>query len=73
MNQTREIKTLIMLLIDSGLINKQAIYNEIQKNHPEIPRPSIRRACRQLRIDLETKIKILQSYDERSIVETEGK
>lgn len=58
MNQSTQIKQEILDLIDSGLKSKKQIYTRVVENL-HIARPTVRRAARELKMDLQFAIKIL--------------
>lgn len=60
MNQGQAIKAKVMELLEVGFDNKQDIYNEIEKSMG-VPRSTIRRICREVRLDLMKKIAALQN------------
>jgi len=59
-NQSTVIKEAINSLLDEGVTDKQDIYSKVVDNLG-VPRPTVRRVARDLRNELLTKIKILQS------------
>jgi len=59
-NQSTVIKEAINSLLDEGITDKQDIYSKVVDNLG-VPRPTVRRVARDLRNELLTKIKILQS------------
>ncbi len=59
-NQTVEIKKAIESCIEQGITDKQDIYTKIVTDL-EVPRPTVRRVARDLRLDMLKKIDILQS------------
>lgn len=63
MNQTNRssiIKSCIMNFLDKGLTDKQDIYSKVVEELG-IPRPTVRRVARELKMELMEKAKILQS------------
>ena len=59
-NQSTVIKEAINSLLDEGIKDKQDIYSKVV-DKLGVPRPTVRRVARDLRNELLTKIKILQS------------
>jgi len=59
MNQGENIKREIIFLINNGMKNKSEIYTNITQVL-KVPRPTVRRAARDLILDLEFKIKVLK-------------
>ena len=59
-NQSTVIKEAINSLLDEGVSVKQDIYAKVV-DKLGVPRPTVRRVARDLRNELLTKIKILQS------------
>ena len=68
-NQSTVIKEEINSLIDEGITDKQDIYSKVVDNLG-VPRPTVRRVARDLRNELLTKIKILQSETQQTTVPT---
>ena len=68
-NQSTVIKEAINSLLDEGVTDKQDIYSKVVDNLG-VPRPTVRRVARDLRNELLTKIKILQSETQQTIVPT---
>ena len=68
-NQSTVIKEAINSLLDEGVTDKQDIYSKVVDNLG-VPRPTVRRVARDLRNELLTKIKILQSETQQSTVPT---
>ena len=68
-NQSTVIKEAINSLLDEGITDKQDIYSKVVDNLG-VPRPTVRRVARDLRNELLTKIKILQSETQQTIVPT---
>ena len=68
-NQSTVIKEAINSLLDEGITDKQDIYSKVVDNLG-VPRPTVRRVARDLRNELLTKIKILQSDTQQSTVPT---
>jgi len=66
-NQSTVIKEAINSLLDEGVTDKQDIYSKVV-DKLGVPRPTVRRVARDLRIELLTKIKILQSEAQQTIV-----
>ena len=66
-NQSSVIKEAINSLLDEGVTDKQDIYSKVVDNLG-VPRPTVRRVARDLRNELLTKIKILQSEAQQTIV-----
>ena len=66
-NQSTVIKEAINSLLDEGVTDKQDIYSKVV-DKLGVPRPTVRRVARDLRNELLTKIKILQSEAQRTIV-----
>jgi len=65
-NQSTVIKEAINSLLDEGITDKQDIYSKVVDNLG-VPRPTVRRVARDLRNELLTKIKILQSEAQQTI------
>ena len=68
-NQSTVIKEAINSLLDEGVTDKQDIYSKVVDNLG-VPRPTVRRVARDLRNELLTKIKILQSEAQKTTVPT---
>ena len=68
-NQSTVIKEAINSLLDEGITDKQDIYSKVVDNLG-VPRPTVRRVARDLRNELLTKIKIIQSETQQSTVPT---
>ena len=68
-NQSTVIKEAINSLLDEGITDKQDIYTKVVDNLG-VPRPTVRRVARDLRNELLTKIKILQSETQQTTVLT---
>ena len=68
-NQSTVIKEAINSLLDEGISDKQDIYSKVVDNLG-VPRPTVRRVARDLRNELLTKIKILQSESQQTTVPT---
>ena len=66
-NQSTVIKEAINSLLDEGVTDKQDIYSKVVDNLG-VPRPTVRRVARDLRNELLTKIKILQSEAQQTTV-----
>jgi len=66
-NQSTVIKEAINSLLDEGITDKQDIYSKVVDNLG-VPRPTVRRVARDLRNELLTKIKILQSEAQQTTV-----
>ena len=66
-NQSTVIKEAINSLLDEGITDKQDIYSQVV-DKLGVPRPPVRRVARDLRNELLTKIKILQSETQQSTV-----
>jgi len=66
-NQSTVIKEAINSLLDEGVTDKQDIYSKVVDKLGD-PRPTVRRVARDLRNELLTKIKILQSEAQQTIV-----
>ena len=65
-NQSTVIKETINSLLDDGVTDKQDIYSKVV-DKLGVPRPTVRRVARDLRNDLLTKIKILQSESQQTV------
>ena len=65
-NQSTIIKEAINSLLDEGVTDKQDIYSKVV-DKLGVPRPTVRRVARDLRNELLTKIKILQSEAQQTI------
>ena len=68
-NQSTVIKEAINSLLDEGITDKQDIYSKVVDNLG-VPRHTVRRVARDLRNELLTKIKILQSETQQTTVPT---
>ena len=68
-NQSTVIKEAINSLLDEGATDKQDIYSKVV-DKLGVPRPTVRRVARDLRNELLTKIKILQSETQQTTVPT---
>ena len=66
-NQSTVIKEAINSLLDEGVTDKQDIYSKVV-DKLGVPRPTVRRVARALRNELLTKIKILQSESQQTII-----
>ena len=66
-NQSTVIKEAINSFLDEGVTDKQDIYSQVV-DKLGVPRPTVRRVARDLRNELLTKIKILQSEAQQTIV-----
>jgi len=66
-NQSTVIKEASNSLLDEGVTDKQDIYSKVV-DKLGVPRPTVRRVARDLRNELLTKIKILQSEAQQTIV-----
>ena len=66
-NQSTVIKEAINSLLDDGITDKQDIYSKVV-DKLGVPRPTVRRVARDLRNELLTKIKILQSEAQQTII-----
>ena len=66
-NQSTVIKEAINSLLDEGITDKQDIYSKVV-DKLGVPRPTVRRVARDLRNELLTKIKILQSEAQQTTV-----
>ena len=66
-NQSTVIKEAINSLLDEGVTDKQDIYSKVV-DRLGVPRPTVRRVARDLRNELLTKIKILQSEAQQTII-----
>ena len=66
-NQSTVIKEAINSFLDEGVTDKQDIYSKVV-DKLGVPRPTVRRVARDLRNELLTKIKILQSEAQQTIV-----
>ena len=66
-NQSTVIKEAINSLLDDGVTDKQDIYSKVV-DKLGVPRPTVRRVARDLRNELLTKIKILQSEAQQTII-----
>ena len=66
-NQSTVIKEAINSLLDEGVTDKQDIYSKVV-DMLGVPRPTVRRVARDLRNELLTKIKILQSESQQTII-----
>ena len=68
-NQSTVIKEAINSYLDEGVTDKQDIYSKVV-DKLGVPRPTVRRVARDLRNELLTKIKILQSENQQTIPAT---
>ena len=68
-NQSTVIKEAINSLLDEGVTDKQDIYSKVV-DKLGVPRPTVRRVARDLRNELLTKIKILQSETQQTTAPT---
>ena len=68
-NQSTVIKEAINSYLDEGVTDKQDIYSKVV-DKLGVPRPTVRRVARDLRNELLTKIKILQSENQQTISAT---
>ena len=59
MSQNRQIQDEIIRLLDSGMTDKQEIYTKVVENL-HLPRPTVRRACRDLVNEMKRRIEILK-------------
>ena len=66
-NQSTVFKEAINSLLDEGVTDKQDIYSKVV-DKLGVPRPTVRRVARDLRNELLTKIKILQSETQQTTV-----
>ena len=66
-NQSTVIKEAINSLLEEGVTDKQDIYSKVV-DKLGVPRPTVRRVARDLRNELLTKIKILQSETQQTTV-----
>ena len=66
-NQSTVIKEAINSFLDEGVTDKQDIYSKVV-DKLGVPRPTVRRVARDLRNELLTKIKILQSEPQQTII-----
>ena len=66
-NQSTVIKEAINSFLDDGITDKQDIYTKVV-DKLGVPRPTVRRVARDLRNELLTKIKILQSEAQQTII-----
>ena len=66
-NQSTVIKEAINSLLDDGVTDKQDIYSKVV-DKLGVPRPTVRRVARDFRNELLTKIKILQSEAQQTII-----
>lgn len=60
MYQTQIVKNKINELLDKGFTDKQKIYSAVSETL-HVARPTVRRAARELRLEMGRKISILQS------------
>ena len=68
-NQSTVIKEAINSFLDEGVTDKQDIYSKVV-DKLGVPRPTVRRVARDLRNELLTKIKVLQSETQSTISST---
>ena len=66
-NQSTVIKEAINSFLDDGITDKQDLYSKVV-DKLGVPRPTVRRVARDFRNELLTKIKILQSETQQTIV-----
>ncbi|WP_268541509.1 hypothetical protein [Candidatus Nitrosotenuis cloacae] len=71
-NQSTVIKQAINTYLEKGLTDKQDIYSKVVEELG-VPRPTVRRVARDLRNELLTKIKILQSESTQETSEIQEK
>ncbi len=69
-NQSTVIKAAINTYLEKGLTDKQDIYSKVVEELG-VPRPTVRRVARDLRNELLSKIKILQSEVPQEITVSE--
>ncbi|MBM3905483.1 MAG: hypothetical protein FJ354_02220 [Thaumarchaeota archaeon] len=69
-NQSTVIKAAINTYLEKGLTDKQDIYSKVVEELG-VPRPTVRRVARDLRNELLSKIKILQSEIPQEITVSE--
>jgi predicted XRE-type DNA-binding protein len=69
-NQSTVIKQAINTYLEKGLTDKQDIYSKVVEELG-VPRPTVRRVARDLRNELLSKIKILQSEVPQEITVSE--
>jgi hypothetical protein len=62
--QSSFIECEIEKLLDAGMENMSDIYTKIVES-TKVPRPTVRRIARDLKIRLSKKVKILSSYENR--------
>lgn len=55
-----QIKSTILRLLEEGYSDKNKIYEVIQNDY-DVPKSQVRLACKEVKIDLMLKLKILQS------------
>ena len=70
-NQSTVIKEAINSYLEKGLTDKQDIYTKVV-DELGVPRPTVRRVARDLRNELLSKIKILQSDLPNSATQTDA-
>tara|TARA_Y100000310_G_scaffold27026_1_gene25724 strand:+ start:574 stop:795 length:222 start_codon:yes stop_codon:yes gene_type:complete len=68
-NQSTVIKEAINSLLEEGVTDKQDIYTKVV-DKLGVPRPTVRRVARDFRNELLTKIKILRSDSQQTVVST---
>ena len=66
-NQSAVIKEAINSLLEEGVTDKQDIYTKVV-DKLGVPRPTVRRVARDFRNELLTKIKILQSETQQTVI-----
>ena len=66
-NQSTVIKEAINSFLEDGITDKQDIYSKVV-DKLGVPRPTVRRVARDFRNELLTKIKILQSEAQQTII-----
>jgi DNA invertase Pin-like site-specific DNA recombinase len=59
MNQKKIVKAEIIKLIQEGFVDKHQIYTKVVESL-NVPRPTVRRIARELRLDLQRMLTILQ-------------
>lgn len=62
MKSNELIKQAIMIYLDSGMTDKTEIYSAVV-GKLGVPRPTVRRCARELRDDMERKVKILEDLN----------
>lgn len=60
LSKTTEIKSIIEKYLEMGFTDKHKIYTEISEKY-NVPRPTVRRCARALRLEMQEKVKVLSN------------